>query len=116
MNQNPGIEAARRLAHLGYRFTVNGDTIKARYEAPGDPDPIQVRPLLALVKEHKPEVLSYLNRPSLLERILTCFECSHFRPAVKSPNPTQAWGHCKKRDKGRYGAAMACEAVLEEKP
>ena len=25
---NPGIEAARRLSYLGYRFTVNGDNIK----------------------------------------------------------------------------------------
>jgi hypothetical protein len=41
---NPGIKAARRLSHLGYRFTVNGDTIKARYEAPGEPDPSQVKP------------------------------------------------------------------------
>jgi hypothetical protein len=46
------------------------------------------------------------------ERVLTCHECDHFRPAVNSPNPTQAWGHCKKRDKGRYGVATACEAIL----
>jgi hypothetical protein len=41
---NPGIDATLRLAHLGYRFTVNGEAIKARYEGPGDPDPAQVRP------------------------------------------------------------------------
>jgi len=46
------------------------------------------------------------------ERILTCSECDYFRPAVNSPNPTQAWGFCGKLDKGRYGAAMACEAIL----
>ena len=46
------------------------------------------------------------------ERILTCYECGHFRPGVNSPNPTQAWGHCKKRGKGRYGVATACEAIL----
>lgn len=46
------------------------------------------------------------------ERILTCYECGHFRPAVNSPNPTQAWGYCEKRDRGRYGVAMACESIL----
>lgn len=58
---NPGIEATRRLAHLGYRFTVNGETIKARYEGPGDPDPGQVRPLLDLVRQHKEDVRFFLK-------------------------------------------------------
>ena len=109
---NPGIEAAQKLVHLGYRFTVYGEAIKARYEGPGDPDPSQVRPLMALVKDNKPEVLAYLSRPIPPERILTCYECDHFCPAFNSPNPTQAWGHCRKRDKGRYGVATACGAVL----
>jgi hypothetical protein len=110
MNPNPGIEATQKLSFLGYRFTVNGETIKAKYEGPGEPDPAQVRPLLALVKEHKPEVLAFLS-PAPPEHILTCGECGHFRPAV-SPNPTQAWGHCEKRKKGRYGVATACEAIM----
>jgi hypothetical protein len=114
MEANPGIEAVRKLAHLGYRFTVNGETIKARYEGPGDPDPAQVRPLLGLVKEHKAEVIGYLvQQPEALERVLTCYECSHFRPAVNSPNPTQAFGRCEKRRRGRYGVATACEAILD---
>ena len=46
------------------------------------------------------------------ERSPTCFECGHFRRAVKSPNPSQAWGHCEKRKRGRYGVATACEALL----
>jgi hypothetical protein len=112
LNQNPGIEAVRALASMGYRFAVNGETIKARYEGQGDPDPTKVRPLLALVKEHKPEVLAHLSRPTSPERVLTCYECGHFRPAVDSPNPTQAWGECKKLKKGRYGVATACEAIL----
>jgi hypothetical protein len=58
---NPGIEAVRKLAHIGYRFTVNGETIKARYEGQGDPDPDTVRPLLNTVKEHKPEVMVFLK-------------------------------------------------------
>lgn len=58
---NPGIEALRKLAHLGYRFTVNGEIIKAKYEGPGDPDPAQVRPLLETIKTHKPEVVDFLR-------------------------------------------------------
>ena len=78
---NPGIEAVRKLALLGYRFTVNGETIKGKYKGQGGLDPIQVRPLLALVKEHKAEVIDYLGRspqPQAQEHV-TCFECAHFR-------------------------------------
>jgi hypothetical protein len=114
MKPNPGIEALRKLVHLGYRFTVTGETIKAKYDGSGQPDPGQVRPLLSLVKAHKLEAIDYLVRkPQAPERILTCFECGHFQPAVNSPNPTQAWGHCGKRDRGRYGVAMACDALME---
>ena len=42
---NPGVEAACKLAHLGYRFAVNGETIKAKYHGPGEPDPDTVRPM-----------------------------------------------------------------------
>ena len=61
MNPNPGIEAVRKLGHLGYRFTVKGETIKAKYEGDGDPDPGQVRPLLNVVKAHKPVVVDFLR-------------------------------------------------------
>ena len=44
---------------------------------------------------------------------MTCYDCGHFHPAVNSPNPSQAWGCCGKRNKGRYGVAMACEALLQ---
>jgi hypothetical protein len=113
MEPNPGIAAVHKLTRIGYQFTVNGATIKANYKGQGVLDPAQVRPLLALVKEHKAKVIEYLARkPEAPERVLTCFECGHFRPAVNSPNPTQAWGHCRKRNKGRYGVATACEALL----
>jgi hypothetical protein len=101
-----------KLSALGYRFEVAGEKVRWRFEGPGMPDPSQVRPLLAMVKERKPEVLAYLSRPIPPERVLTCHECGHFRPAVNSPNPTQAWGHCRKRKRGRYGAAMASEAIM----
>jgi hypothetical protein len=45
------------------------------------------------------------------DHILTCFVCPHFQPN-NGPNPRQAWGHCEKRNKGRYGVATACEAIL----
>jgi hypothetical protein len=61
MNQNPGIEAIRALAQMGYRFTLNGETIKAKYHGPGNPDPDTVRPLLAAVKAHKPEAIYFLK-------------------------------------------------------
>lgn len=61
MNQNPGIEAVRTLAYMGYRFTVNGESIKARYEGLGKPDPAQVRPLVDVMKAHKPDVVYFLK-------------------------------------------------------
>jgi hypothetical protein len=107
-----GLAAVQRLTAMGYQFQVEGDALRYEWHGSGKPDPSQVRPLLALVKEHKPEVLAYFSRPVPPERILTCYECCHFRPAANSPNPTQAWGHCRKRNTGRYGVAMACGAVL----
>jgi len=47
---NPGIEAVRTLANMGYRFTVNGETIKAKYRGQGKPNPAQVRPLVDVMK------------------------------------------------------------------
>lgn len=47
------------------------------------------------------------------EYVLTCHECGHFHPAVNSPNPAQAWGHCEKRNKGRYGVGMGCEGLVQ---
>jgi ribosomal protein S27AE len=58
---NPGIEAVRKLAHLGYRFTLNGETIKAKYHGSGKPDPETVRPLFETVKAHKPEAVYFLK-------------------------------------------------------
>jgi hypothetical protein len=106
------VEALRKLTSLGYRLEPIGDRLRYRYEGPGTPDSNQVRPLLETVKVHKPEVLAYLSKPIPPERVLTCYECGQFRPAVNSPNPTQAWGYCKKRKKGRYGVATACNDVL----
>ena len=61
MEPNPGISALRELAHMGYRFKVAGETIKASYEGHGDPDPGQVRPLLDLIRQHKEDVRYFLK-------------------------------------------------------
>ncbi|MHB8069830.1 MAG: hypothetical protein ACYDIC_18210 [Desulfobaccales bacterium] len=58
---NPGIAAIEELTCIGYRFTVEGDTILARYLGFGNPDPAQVQPLLDLIKQYKSEVLSFLK-------------------------------------------------------
>lgn len=72
------------------------------FKGDGKPEPATVGVINCLVPEPQAPA----------ERTLTCFECVHFHPAVKSPNPTQAWGHCQKRNKGRYGVAKTCEAFL----
>lgn len=108
----PG-EVVIRLTALGYRFEVVGDKVRWRYEGTGKPDPAQVQPLLGAVKAHKAVVIGFLaQKAQALERTLTCHECTLFRPAVNSPNPTQAWGYCRKRGRGRYAVAMACEAIM----
>jgi hypothetical protein len=61
MQPKPGIEAVRKLAALGYRFNVRGETIKASYDGPAAPDPAKVRPLFALLKNHKEEAREFLR-------------------------------------------------------
>lgn len=107
MTPNSGIEAVHKLAHLGYRFTVNGEIIKAKYHGPGKPDPDTVRPLLQTVKAHKPDVLAYLSKSAPPERILTCADCVFHK--YIGPNPRQGWGHCTLKARGCYGIRAACE-------
>lgn len=61
MNQNPGIEALRQLAHIGYRFRLEGEVIKAKYHGPGKPDPAIVSPLLEVARQHKEDVRFFLK-------------------------------------------------------
>jgi hypothetical protein len=109
------IEAVKKLSSLGYRFELAGDRLRYRYKGQGEPDPGTVKPLLATVKAHKPVVLAYLSKPAAPERTLTCFDCPHFE-IYPGPNPSQAWGKCLKKNKGRYGCATACEAALSDYP
>lgn len=55
------IEAVKKLSNLGYRFELAGDRLRYQYRGPGTPDPDTVRPLLEVVKAHKPEALYFLK-------------------------------------------------------
>ncbi len=109
---NPGIEAVSKLSRLGFAFEVSEDRLHYHYQGLDEPNPYTVRSLLDLVRAHKPDVLAYLRKLPPTDRVISCYECDYFTPAVNSPNPTQAWGHCRKRERGRYGAAMACDAIM----
>ena len=63
LDGNPGVEAVRKLAHLGYRFTVNGGNIKVKYHGPDKPAPDidTVRALWETVKAHRAEVIYFLK-------------------------------------------------------
>ena len=106
---NPGIIAVRTLASLGYKFTLAGETITAKYHGPGEPDPGTVRPLLATVREHKPDVLAYLGKPAAPERILSCADCGCHE--YQGPNPAHGWGRCTLKNRGCYGLRPACSEI-----
>jgi hypothetical protein len=105
------IEAVRKLSNLGYRFELAGDRLRYRYEGPGKPDADTVRPLLAEVREHKPDVLAYLSRPAMPEHILTCADCGFHE--YQGPNPTHGWGLCTFNGKWCYGLRRACDECKE---
>ena len=52
--------------------------------------------------------------PAPQEHVLTC-AAPQFQ-VISGLNPRQAWGHCEKRRRGRFGCATACEAVIEARP
>jgi hypothetical protein len=58
---NPGIEAVRKLAHIGYRLHLEGESIRLRYEGQGTPDAGQVAPLLDLVRQNIGAVRFFLR-------------------------------------------------------
>ena len=53
-----GVVAVQKLRAMGYDFELAGDRLRYQYHGPGEPDPAQVRPLLEVVKAHKPDVLA----------------------------------------------------------
>ena len=56
----PG-DAIMELSRLGFRFRLDGDAVKVRFEGRDRPDPEQVAPLLALVRQHKDEARDFLR-------------------------------------------------------
>ncbi len=67
-----------QIQELGYRFELVGDNIKFTYTKGGGQTPKEAIPILRQVKEHKQEVVEYLQRqPSGsqddIDRILAIF-------------------------------------------
>ena len=54
------IDAVLELETLGYRFTLNGDSIKFTHQGIR-PDPAIVRPLLRTIKENRVDALEWLR-------------------------------------------------------
>jgi hypothetical protein len=106
------IEAVKKLSSLGYRFELAGDRLRYRYEGQGDPDRVMVLPLLGVVKAHKPEVLAFLSKPALPERILTCADCGFHE--YQGPNPSHGWGRCTLKKRGCYGLRPACSEIQRQ--
>jgi hypothetical protein len=87
---SPGIAAALKLSLMGYRFKVEGKSILADYQGQGKPDPAQVRPLLALVKEYKPEVLAYLGQEQETQNLGKC-ECGSLAWDTDAEGKPKCW-------------------------
>ncbi len=49
------------LAHIGFRFRLDGGMVKVRFEGKQTPDSAEVSPLLDLVRQHKEEVRFFLK-------------------------------------------------------
>jgi len=81
-----GIQAINTLARMGFRAWVEGQEICLQHEAPGNPDPGLVQPLVALVKEHKAEVLAHLKG----QANPYCRECPQYLPRQIHPDG-EAW-------------------------
>lgn len=62
------MRALTELERLGYTFTLDNNTIRYRL-AGTHPDPEIVQPLLAELKAHKPEAISFLQARALPEHI-----------------------------------------------
>ncbi len=52
-----------KLARIGFRFRLDGDAVKMRFEGKQPPDPETVSPLLELVRQRKEDVRLFLQCP-----------------------------------------------------
>ena len=56
----PG-DAVMELTRHGFRFRLDGEAVKVRFEGEQPPDPAKVSPLLDLVRQHKDDVRHFLK-------------------------------------------------------
>ena len=56
----PG-EAVMALTKRGFRFRLDDNAVKVRFEGEQPPDPTEVSPLLDLVRQHKEDVHYFLK-------------------------------------------------------
>lgn len=56
----PG-EAVMELTRHGFRFRLEGEAVKVRFEGKKAPDPAAVSPLLDIVRQHKDDVRYFLK-------------------------------------------------------
>jgi hypothetical protein len=54
-------EAVMELSRIGFRFRLDGEAVKVRFEGKRTPDPSVVSPLLDLVRQYKKAVRSFLK-------------------------------------------------------
>ena len=57
---NPG-DAVMELTRHGFRFRLDGEAVKVRFEGEQAPDPEVVSPLLDIVRQHKDDVRYFLK-------------------------------------------------------
>ena len=127
-----------KLAKLGFRFRLEGEEIKVRFEGGRIAESVQVRPLLKVVKTHKNEVREFLRcycpkcggivfvgdecficewQPKAARAQVptpedgkTCGGCAHFK--TSRLNPTQGFGQCAlahlSKRPGAYPGKRAC--------
>ena len=62
------MRALTELERLGYTFTLDNNAVRYRLTGP-HPDPEMVRPLLDVLKAHKPEAIAFLKTRELPEHL-----------------------------------------------
>jgi hypothetical protein len=127
-----------KLAKLGFRFRLDGEEIKLRFEGGQIADLVQVQVLLEVLRTHKDEVREFLRcycpkcggivfvedecficewQPKEAHAQVftpedgkTCGGCAHFR--TSRVNPTQGFGQCAlahlSKRPGAYRKKTAC--------
>jgi len=131
-------QVVMELVKLGFRFRLEGEEIKVRFERGQIADSVQVRAMLEMIKSRKDEVREFLRcfcpkcggivfvgdecficewQPKGAHAQIptsegghTCGGCAHFQNSLM--NPAQGFGQCVlahlSRRPGAYPGKMAC--------